>query len=61
MEGLLREQNELLKKLQLYLEPKAPEPTEEPDLLYADDELDAIEEMKEELKLRGYKIDQKEV
>jgi len=58
-EGLLRAQNKLLEKLLLHLEPKAPEPLEDPDLLYADEELEAIEEMKEELRLRGYKIDQK--
>lgn len=59
MEFQLKRQNELLEKLILHLEPKAPEATEEPDLLYADDELDAIEEMREELRLRGYKISEK--
>lgn len=59
MEFQLKKQNELLEKLLLHLEPEAPKPLEEPDLLYADDELDAIEEMKEELRLRGYKIGEK--
>ena len=56
MEFQLKKQNELLEKLLLYLEPEATKPLEEPDLFYADDELDAIEEMREDLRLRGYKI-----
>ena len=58
LESLLQEQNELLKKLQLHLEPEAPEPLEEPDLLYADEESEAIEEFKKKLRLSGYKVTQ---
>lgn len=54
-EKLMQKQNELLEKLIECLQPKAPEPAEEPDLLYSDDETDAIEEFREELKVRGYK------
>lgn len=59
IESGLRKQNELLEKLILHLNPAAPEALEVPDLLYSDDELDAIEEMREELKLRGYKVSEK--
>lgn len=59
MESGLKKQNELLERLILHLEPKAPEALEQPDLLYSDDELDAIEEMREELRLRGYKVSEK--
>jgi len=54
LERHLSKQNETLEALRSYLIPPVPAPNEEPDLLYADEEEDARDEMKELMRQYGY-------
>lgn len=54
---LIEAQNRYLERISRYLCPEIPEAVEEPDVFYADEELEATDEFREVVKLHGGDIE----